>query len=259
MFLDPYFKSLLDTEPGLDKRSEEYKRLSIILERFDPSLTDFQKIHVYNTIRFVLKKAPDIIRLAYKALQIQEGDTIVPGRFGFLNTPHMPVNLYHTDLKAFKKRAMYELGFRLLQCVYNLYNRHATDDVFQFMTHVNTTVLRAYQVMLSWNEKPITDDVSLALNQFIAMLFGEGFKVYEDLYTLKTFDQLQVVCSVYRALYLSKYGSDDDTLIAETIYHLENLSNRNDGIVPLELIDNVGWQLANDYGIDSLKYNPRRP
>jgi hypothetical protein len=222
-------------------------------------LEQFEKVDdkVYSIAKDIAIKYPDAARLAYKSLKLGvEG--INMHAYGFEFTPHN--NWYKkmlTPTYQFKKKIMYEFGFRLLQCLFNSYAKHAICEMYEYVKHVNTCLSRGYVTKLAWNDPNITIDVDKAIKDLIRSNEFIGITVEYELYDKATNrDQLFEVLTFYHGIYIYKYLEADTKYASTVMNKIKRLANNNPTIIPSVYLHEVAANIALSYDIYDPQYNP---
>ena len=272
--------SLMDfARPRLSKDfandRDGYKRAYLILMNFDdkgkqsslvggirgsnPNDSNADYDRIYNIVRDVVYRRPNLSRVAYKALKIREtyqanATQLRLNNVGFSQTPHTSYSNMNSDI--FKRQIMYEFGFRLLQSIFSLYIPNGTNNQFDYVNHVNTCFFTGYVTSLTWNQLTTTNEIKQAMNELVQACNDNDMTVYYDVYDLcSSLVQLREVCSFYRGVYMYKFPIDDQDNVEMTMDKMISLATKAT-IIGKQNFEEVASNLALIYDIYNKRFNP---
>lgn len=213
------------------------KKMTLIMKCFaDPASS-------YDTVKKIYNLSPEFIRFCYKTIGAGRGFKIRRHAYGFSNTPHAEWRDFesktdkteHADLH---RDLIFELGFRMLQQVYNSF---PLDNTFEYIKHANTALARCRvcEILFVYNDELIKhiQYVKTFLIWFIETY--NGIDILHDLYDYcSTTNQILSIIYYYNTIYALKYDYVPKTVALESYDKLKE-SNKLSFIFDDQTLDKL--------------------
>lgn len=206
-------QDIIDRDFGYNKGAR--KKMTLIMDCFEDPQTS------YDTVKKIYNLCPEFIRFCYKSLNTDYGFKIKRHKYGFSNTPHVQWREFETKNdtkrdKDFYRAMIFELGFRMLQQVFNSF---PLDNTYEYIKHANTVLSRCRVCELLWqNNEELIRDLQF-VKSFFLWFIGKynGIEIHYELYDYcYNTNEILTIIYYYNTIYALKYDyvAETDALIS---------------------------------------------